>query len=176
MEEKYRLMYAKRVCLLDVLGLGLLALFACVMRNIHKPTTMGDAWTEGFKQMMTDSEAIAVVKVLSIDERELTLDGPMFVHATVLKLLKGRLGRTVDLSIAPAFANYQVGQQRIVLLNQAPLSQRLLSRKVAWGVNTPIGVSLCVSEGALESLSPESLTTFVNGIRNAYVDTCAHEP
>ena len=82
-------------------------------------TSVIEAATSGLLELVQDAELIAAVKVLSTDDTAMPADGPMYVDATVLKVVKGNLWRQKIRFGASAWVGptYRSGEERIVFLN-----------------------------------------------------------
>ncbi len=96
---------------------------AIVVAALVSLTSVGEAATLGLAELVRDAELIAAVKVLSTDETAMPADGPMYVDAKILKVVKGPLRGARNIRFgASAWVGptYRSGEERIVFLNPIP--------------------------------------------------------
>ena len=96
---------------------------AVVAAALVSLTSVSEAATIGLAELVRDAELIVAVKVLSTDETAMPADGPMYVDAKILKVVKGPLRGARNIRFgASAWVGptYRSGEERIVFLNPIP--------------------------------------------------------
>ena len=122
------------------------------------------AGTTGIERMAQDAELIAAVRILSIDDTAMPADGPMYVEARVLKLVKGRnrpaTGRLRFGASAWVGPSYRRGEERIVLLAAVPAGHAYYDR-ARWSSAEAGKLDLFLAREDLKDLSAASLLEFL---------------
>ena len=136
---------------------------AVVAAALFSLTSVTEAAATRLAELVRDAELIAAVKVLSTDETAMPADGPMYVDAEVLKVVKGSLrGRRKIRFGASAWVgpSYRSGEERIVFLNPIPRGHAYYT-KASWSSLEAGKVDVFFVNEAREDCSEASLLEFL---------------
>ena len=158
------------MCLSIGRNLGLetspIILAAAALLSLSGPLGAGAAGVEGLAQ---DAELIAAVRILSVDDTAMSADGPMYVEARVLKLVKGnpRVGPQIRFgSSAWVGPTYRPGEERVVFLAPVP-SGHTYYDKARWSSVEAGKVDVFFAHGDLKNCSEAALIEFLRMIEIA---------
>ena len=137
--------------------------FAVLAAAVFSLTGVLEAATIGLEELVRDAELIVAVKILSTDDRAMPADGPMYVDARVVKVVKGNSWGSRKIRFgARAWVGptYREGEERIVFLN--PVARRhAYYAKARWSSLEAGKVDVFFVNEALDDCSEASLLEFL---------------
>lgn len=120
----------------------------------------------GVEGLVEQSNLIAAVEIVSIDETAMPVDGPMYVEARILKVIKGNFRASSRIRFgASAWVGptYRVGEERIVFLAPVPARQTYFGTAM-WHSVEAGKIDVFVAPEDLEQCSETLLVAFLKMI------------
>ncbi len=139
---------------------------AVVVAALCSLATVMEAAPAGFAELVRGAELIAAVKILSTDETAMLGDGPMYVEARLLKVIKGNLraGQRIRFGASAWVGpSYRSGEERIVFLSPVPRGDAYYA-KASWSSLDAGKLDVFFVKETLDDFSEESLLEFLGKI------------